>query len=496
MHSRSRDEVREGILGYGAHVPRHRLDRAAISEALGVQGGKGSRAVAGFDEDTVSMGVEAARVALRGLPGPIDALCFSTVEPPYSDRTNATTVHAALDLPATVPVSDRNGSVRSAVLAFFDALQSAGQRTTLTIASDIRTGLPGSADEWSSGDAANASVVGRESEDRPVLVELLATASRTEEILDRWRVPGESSSHVWEERFSEFAYEPLVVDAFGDALSRAELKPDDVDHLVVSGTQPRIVTAFVRASNVRPSSVADSLTGDLGFTGAAHFGLSLYDVLDRADPGAVIAAVSVSDGVDVAVLRTTSALPGYREGRSGVRESFAKARSVTYPTFLSWRGYLRREPPRRPDPPRPAAPPALRSERWKFALVGSRCVATLDDGTQCGARHLPPQVVCMRCHHAGAMVPQPFANAPGRVSTFTIDHLAYSPSPPLVGAVVDFDGGGRYRFELTDFDPATLTLGAPVEMTFRRLYTTEDGVHNYFWKARPATLPVVRPEGG
>ena len=71
------------------------------------------------------------------------------------------------------------------------------------------------------------------------------------------------------------------------------------------------------------------------------------------------------------------------------------------------------------------------------------------------------------------------------MTTFTIDKLAYSPSPPVVFAVVDFDGGGRLPLELTDVDPDGVQIGMRVEMTFRRL-NTADGIHNYFWKARPA----------
>jgi uncharacterized OB-fold protein len=33
-------------------------------------------------------------------------------------------------------------------------------------------------------------------------------------------------------------------------------------------------------------------------------------------------------------------------------------------------------------------------------------------------------------------------------------------------------------------DPAAVAIGNRVEMTFRRLFTA-NGVHNYFWKARP-----------
>jgi uncharacterized OB-fold protein len=84
------------------------------------------------------------------------------------------------------------------------------------------------------------------------------------------------------------------------------------------------------------------------------------------------------------------------------------------------------------------------------------------------------------------MVPERMADLEGTVATWTIDHLAFSLSPPLVGAVIDFDGGGRYRGEMTDVDPEAVAVGTRVAMTFRRLYST-DGVHNYFWKARPVT---------
>jgi len=53
-----------------------------------------------------------------------------------------------------------------------------------------------------------------------------------------------------------------------------------------------------------------------------------------------------------------------------------------------------------------------------------------------------------------------------------------------VFAIVDFDSGRRLPVELTDVDPDELSVGDKVEMTFRKL-STADGIHNYFWKARP-----------
>ena len=151
--------------------------------------------------------------------------------------------------------------------------------------------------------------------------------------------------------------------------------------------------------------------------------------------------------------------------------------SLPYAAFLTWRGMITREPPRRPEPDRPAAPPSFRSEHWKFHFTGSRC-------EECGTRHLPPQRVCVSCGAVDRMTPEALADVPGTIATSTIDRLTYSLNPPVVVVVIDFDGGGRYQCEMTDVDPTTVKIGDRVEMTFRRLYTT-GGVHNYFWKARP-----------
>ena len=82
------------------------------------------------------------------------------------------------------------------------------------------------------------------------------------------------------------------------------------------------------------------------------------------------------------------------------------------------------------------------------------------------------------------MARERLADVPATIATYTVDRLAFSLSPPVVAAVVDFDGGGRFSCELTDVDPTTVAIGDRVEMTFRRIFTA-DGVHNYFWKARP-----------
>ena len=227
-----------GILAYGAHVPYRRLDRAAISDVMGSGGGQGWRSVASFDQDTTTMGVEAARQALAATDLDPEALWFSTVAPAYLDKTNATTVHAALRLDAAASALDLGGAVRSSVGALRSALTGPGR--TLVVSSDLRVGLPTSADESLGGDAAAAVLTGSAA-DGPLLAEYLGGASATAEFLDRWRTPGDVTSRTWEERFGEEAYGPLVEQAWAAALVDIGLAADDIDTAIVTGLHGRAV---------------------------------------------------------------------------------------------------------------------------------------------------------------------------------------------------------------------------------------------------------------
>jgi 3-hydroxy-3-methylglutaryl CoA synthase/uncharacterized OB-fold protein len=459
-----------GLLAWGAYVPSARLDRAAIAAALGAPAGSGQRAVASYDEDTTSMGVEAARIALRGTGITVDALYFATADPSYLDKTNATAIHAALDLPAMAAAYDVGGAVRSAAGAMRAALDARGP--ALAVVSDIRTGLSGGGDEREGGDAAAAFVFG----DGAIVAEALGHASQTAEFLDRWRAPGEPFSRQWEERFGEHAYVPLGETALAEALKQAGVTAPSVDRLIVAGPHGRSNKRVAASAGVRKDAIGDDLGATVGNTGAAHAGLLFAAALDAAKPDQVIVVVSLADGADVTVWRTTDAIVA-RRSSAPVAAQIAAARPVSYATFLTWRGLLRREPPRRPDPQPPEAPAAARAEAWKYAFTGSRCQA-------CGARHVPPQRVCVKCHAIDRMTPERLADVPATIATFTVDRLAYSLSPPVVVAVVDFEGGGRFQCEMTDVDPKSVKIGDRVELTFRRLYTA-NGIHNYFWKARP-----------
>src|SRR5262249_45592469 len=132
-----RVEALAGIVRYGTYIPYFRLTRAAIGA------GKGERAVASYDEDSVAMAVEAARDVVRGGVRP-DAIVVATTSPAYGEKLDAATIQAALDLPEQMISVQLAGSTRMGLAGLLLGLDlAAAGRATLVCASDVTVGAPG-----------------------------------------------------------------------------------------------------------------------------------------------------------------------------------------------------------------------------------------------------------------------------------------------------------------------------------------------------------------
>src|ERR1700748_3562680 len=94
-----------GILAAGAYVPQARLQRSSVFAAHswfapGLKSlAKGERAMANWDEDTITMAVEAARDCLEGLGrSGVARVVLASSSHPFADRQNAVVVKEALNL--------------------------------------------------------------------------------------------------------------------------------------------------------------------------------------------------------------------------------------------------------------------------------------------------------------------------------------------------------------------------------------------------------------
>lgn len=470
-----------GVTAYGTYVPIWRLDRADAVRPWGDASAiAGTRAVAGSDEDTTSMAVEAALPCVRGSAAP-DALYFATTSPAYLEKTNAATIHAALGLPSTTAAYDCGGANRSAMAAIRAGLaEAACGRRALAVGADIRSGSPGSRDERAGGDLAAALELGR---GEAVIASVVGAGSATLELLDRWRRPGARHGSAWDERASERLYIDAGTAAIERALDEAGLSLGDLAWVGVAGLHQRAraaVTSKVRRAGARQ---IDADEEGLGTAGCAQPAYLLGRALDVAHPGDRILIVSLADGADALLLSATPALAAWRAARTPTTSR--SPLSVSYERFLVWRGELGPDPARRPDPDVPAPSPMARNRKWKFALTGTRC-------ERCRTVHLPPSRVCVACGAVDDMTDHSIRDREGTIVTFQLDYLNASPNPPSIPVVVDVDGGGRLLCELTDADPGSVGLGDRVRMSFRRISESGDGVQNYFWKACPVGRDQAR----
>ncbi|HWT35818.1 MAG TPA: hypothetical protein VN289_06015, partial [Paraburkholderia sp.] len=121
-----------GITGHGGYVPRLRMQRAAISAAHRWMSGssgathKGERAFCSWDEDSVTMAVEAARDALDDRPRTaIQAVTLATTRPAFADLQSASIVASALDLPSSVRTLELGQSQRAGVGGLLHHLRAA-----------------------------------------------------------------------------------------------------------------------------------------------------------------------------------------------------------------------------------------------------------------------------------------------------------------------------------------------------------------------------------
>jgi hydroxymethylglutaryl-CoA synthase len=453
-----------GIVGYHAYLPGYRLQRGEIAAAIGASA-RGVRCVAGYDEDSTTLGVAAALPAVRGREPEVGSVWFATTDPVYADKTNATAIHAALDLEPGIIAADLGASLRSGIAALLVAARDGG----LAVLADRRGGPAGGADEREGADAAAAFLFG----EQDPLAEIIGTASVTAEFIDRWRAPGTPDGAAWEERFGEQRYTELAHQLL-TRLAGAEL--GDIQRFAVAGSNARAVRSVAKivqqatGAKLEGADLADAI----GHAGAAQPGLALASLLDAASTGETLLLISLADGADALILRATEAL-ATRRGEP-LRAQVDRGVTIGYPQYLLWRERLAAERPRRPDPDRPSAPFAWRNRRYKLSMTGGRC-------GKCGAVQFPLPRVCYQCHAADDFEPVPASGQTGRIVTFTVDRLAYSPSPPLVSAIVALEHGGRLQCELTDVR-GPIQVGDEVVPTFRR-GATVGGIRNYLWKARP-----------
>jgi 3-hydroxy-3-methylglutaryl CoA synthase len=477
-----------GITAFGGYLPRLRLARDAAAQANAwyapqFLGRKGSRAVANWDEDSVTMAVAAARDCLGASEDPshVRSVLLATNTPPFAERLNSAIVSGALTLDDAVEAADLIGSQRVGLAAITQAVAraTAFRGDVLVLAADRRKTRPGSTQELEYGDGAAAVLIGREK----VLAEFLGASTLSVDFVDRFRAFDSDIDYHWEERWvRDEGVSKLAPRVIAEALREAGVAAQDVDHFLFPSGLARMDAQVAKACGVRGEAIADALMDRIGDCGAAHGLLMLAHTLERAKPGQVILLAQFGSGAQAIVLRVTEEIERFRPAR-GVSEWLTRGKETRdYTRFLSFGGQIQLERGMRGEQDRKTAlSTAWRHRAALLGLVAGKCRVT-------GSVHFPPSRLS---YDPGAPLqdtqePYKLADRAAHVLSWSAEYLSYNPSPPHHYGQIDFEGGGRILMDFTDLDVGEVDSGTPMEMVFRiKDIDSLRGYVRYFWKATP-----------
>lgn len=479
------------IISCGLYMPQWRLERARIAQALawleppGRSAVSGSLAVCGWDEDALTLAVEAGRRCMAGMKsGAPAALSLASTTLPFADRSNATLVAEALDLSDSVRTSDHTGSLRAATTALAEAARRSDEAPTLIIAGDTRLARPGSAAEMEYGAGAVALLIAGDA--GPVPGEPIATlgsaAHVSADFVDHYRMSGEAFDYTLEERWiRDEGLAKLVPTAVSRALDLAGVTSSSIDHFAIPGP-PGAGRRVAQAAGLGQARLHEGLREECGDIGAAQPLLLLLAMLAAAKPGERLLLVGFGQGVDALVLIAGEAAAAL--ARRELEHALARRRPEPhYTRHLAHRGLLAPDFGRRAERDhRTAQSVAWRKHRELSAFIGGRCGA-------CGAVQFPKSRVCVNpdCRRTDTQADHRLAETVGRVRSFTEDWLAYTPHPPYIYGNIGLEAGGNLLMELTDLEPGELEVGAEVRFVFRiKDFDRQRAYRRYFWKATRA----------
>ncbi len=487
-----------GIAAWGAYVPRLRLSRKAAASANAwvapnlMGKARGERAMANWDEDALTMAVEAARDALGPADerGHVRALWYASTTAPFADRLNAGIVSSALTLDKTIAAADITGSQRCGLTALgqaLNAVRAGAAASGLVAVGEHRRARAASAQELDNGDGAAAFVVSAEAP----AAELLGHGVVTDDFVDHFRGADSEFDYQWEERWiRDEGIVKLVPPAIEAALAQAGIEPSAVTHFCFPSVFGGMAANLAKRLGVPAEAVRDNLAAVMGEAGAAHGPIMLAHALEEAKAGDVILVAQFGQGAEALVFRVTDRIDQARPAR-GVTGSLADRKEETnYLKFLFFNGLVEWDKGMRAEKDNKTALTTLyRNEDQILGLVGGRCRET-------GVVQYPRTRISVAPNNPAVDTQEPyrFAERKAQVLTYSADFLTYSMSPPNHYGTIVFEGGGRIFMDITDVEQGDVDTGLPVKMVFRLKEVDEKrGFRRYFWKAAPDRSAQAKP---
>jgi hydroxymethylglutaryl-CoA synthase len=441
------------------YLPVWKLKREEIAKATGLPSMGGEKSVAHWDEDSITMAVEAARM----LKGEFDAVLFASTSSPFKIKQSASFIASALDLDNafTMDFSNSFRASTNALITANELVDSGKFKRVLVVAADCIPIKPGSLYEQIYGDGAVAIAVEKEG-----AAKIIGYNSSYQPLPGAWMLKDELIS--FDARLDAiFGYASSIQRSAMSLLGKLGMSPMDFDRIVASAPDPKSYEGLLKAVGAKPQ---EFFFKNVGILGTAHPMLLLASQLDRT--GRILLG-SYGEGADVIAIEINEPV------QTNLGRMLESRKEISYGEYLYNKGLTAN----RDAPDRPSIAKLWREEKSVIRFYGMKC-------RKCGTISYPISRCCIECG-AKDDFEEVKLGYRGKIYTFTIDYLV-SPgnyigdgAHPHCVAVVDLDGGGRVLFEVTDTltDFKGIECDAEVERTFRLLFE-KNNFRYYGWKVR------------
>jgi len=293
-----------GVVGYGVYIPRYRIRAQDIAKLWGSDEKRlkslvGEKAVAGLDEDTVSMAVEASLNAIRmaGIdPEKIEAVFVGSESHPYAVKPTASIVAEAIGATPNLTAVDMEFACKAGTAAWQNVIALIEAKRIsygLAIGSDTAQGRPGDELEYTAASGAGAYIFGSDG----IIAELIDMYSYTTDTPDFWRREGEDYPRHGGRFTGIPAYFTHVISATKGLLEKTNTTIDDYDYFVFHQPNYKFPLKAASMLGIDKKKIVPSIVVDkIGNTYSGNVPIGFAKVLDIAKPGQKVLVTSFGSG--------------------------------------------------------------------------------------------------------------------------------------------------------------------------------------------------------
>jgi len=296
-----------GIVGYGAHIPRHRIKVEEIAKVWGADAPsykKGlmltQKSVPPPDCDTITLAVEATKNALRRAgninPADIGAIYVGSESHPYAVKPSGTVVAEAIGATPEIHCADFEFACKAGSEAMFVCLglvKSGYIKYGLAIGADTSQGAPGDALEYSASAGAAAYIMGAKN----LIAEAIDTYSFMTDTPDFWRREYQFYPQHGGRFTGDPAYFKHVTGCANGIMKKVGMKPSDFKYVVFHQPNGKFPMRVGQMLGFKKEQIEPGwLTPRLGNTYSGSSPIGLTATLDISKPGDMILMVSYGSG--------------------------------------------------------------------------------------------------------------------------------------------------------------------------------------------------------